>query len=346
MVIDGQTFPRDKVCAGWITPPVVDLLDFDADAYRNGGRVMQPITSFRTGLIGGGSTVIDYGEAVSHAIRRFEFDHYLLAGSGVRLRLGEPVKKIERQTGGWLVNGTIRTPLIVGAGGHSCPVARLLGANPGRGEAAVVAQEVEFELDAARQQECRVSGAMAELYFCRDLAGYGWCVRKGNHLNIGLGRQPGYGVASHVEGFVRWLQQEKRIPTRKIPAKMHGHAYLLYDAPGRTLIDDGVLLIGDAAGLACHESGEGIRAAVESGLLAASVILDAGGDYRRSQIEDYPRQLEACLGRRSRSVERRRKVPEWISSSLLGMPWFARHMLLDRWFLRRHQKPLRLGSPR
>ena len=38
-----------------------------------------------------------------------------------------------------------------------------------------------------------------------------------------------------------------------------------------------VLLIGDAAGLAYKQSGEGIRPAIESGLLAAQAILAAQG---------------------------------------------------------------------
>jgi len=54
-----------------------------------------------------------------------------------------------------------------------------------------------------------------------------------------------------------------------------------------------VLWIGDAAGLASTQSGEGIGPAVESALLAASVILAAGGDYRREKLEQYARLMEA-----------------------------------------------------
>ena len=34
MVIDAGVFPREKLCAGWITPPVVAELDLDTEAYR------------------------------------------------------------------------------------------------------------------------------------------------------------------------------------------------------------------------------------------------------------------------------------------------------------------------
>src|SRR5690606_11322102 len=106
--------------------------------------VFQPITRFRTGVIGGGWVETVYDGPVSYGIRRCEFDHYLLARSGARLRLGEPVTQLERDGGEWVVNGSIRTPMLVGAGGHFCPIARHLGAQLRRGEPAVAAQEIEF----------------------------------------------------------------------------------------------------------------------------------------------------------------------------------------------------------
>ena len=52
MVMDKALFPRDKVCDGWITPAVVQALQLDTDDYSR-QHVLQPITSFRTGLING-----------------------------------------------------------------------------------------------------------------------------------------------------------------------------------------------------------------------------------------------------------------------------------------------------
>src|SRR5438876_45771 len=91
VVMDAAAFPRDKVCAGWITPQVIADLDLDLDDYRR-GRTLQPITAFRTGLIGGHREVeTSYARPVSYGIRRCEFDHYLLQRSPARLCLGAPV---------------------------------------------------------------------------------------------------------------------------------------------------------------------------------------------------------------------------------------------------------------
>ena len=51
LVLDRQTFPRDKVCAGWVTPPILESLQIDTMDYRQ-GRVLQPILGFRIGIIG------------------------------------------------------------------------------------------------------------------------------------------------------------------------------------------------------------------------------------------------------------------------------------------------------
>ena len=49
LILDKSQFPRDKVCAGWITPQVVEELQIDTRDYEQ-GRVLQPITSFITGM--------------------------------------------------------------------------------------------------------------------------------------------------------------------------------------------------------------------------------------------------------------------------------------------------------
>src|SRR5262245_30184655 len=146
VVLDKATFPRDKICAGWITPAVVAELDLELTDYGR-ERTLQPITGFRTGLIGGKPVSTSYGHAVSYGIRRCEFDHYLLARSGARLKLGEPLRALRREQDAWVANEEIRAPVVVGAGGHFCPVARLLS-NSGEDKDAgvVLAQEIEFEM--------------------------------------------------------------------------------------------------------------------------------------------------------------------------------------------------------
>jgi geranylgeranyl reductase family protein len=345
LVLDKKAFPRDKPCAGWITTGVVDELGIDLDDYRR-GRVLEPITGFCTGLIGGAEVETSYGRPVSYGIRRCEFDHYLLQRSGARLRLGEPLKTLERAGGCWLANGRIRARLVVGAGGHFCPVARALGARLGRGEAAVAAQEIEFEMDADQLRTCPVRPGLPYLYFCPDLKGYGWYYRKGSYLNVGLGREDDQGLSDHVAAFCARLQERGKIP-RDLRVRFGGHAYLLYPRAPRRLVADRALLIGDAAGMAYSPSGEGIRPAVESGLLAADVILAAAGDYRAARLEPYRARLSARFGSKSARSASDLLPPglkRFVAARLMASRWFARHVIVSRWFLHAHEPALAPGA--
>jgi geranylgeranyl reductase family protein len=341
VVVDKKAFPRDKVCAGWITPALIDELDLDIETYRQ-QHVLQPITGFRVGLVDGPALDIRYGHPVSYGIRRCEFDDYLLRRTGARLRLGERVEKLTRDQAGWLINDTLQTPMIVGAGGHFCPVARYLGADVGRTERAVNAQECEFEIDSSQQSAYPIDASVPELYFCTDFKGYGWYMRKGNFINIGLGREDTQGLAQHVAAFQDFLARRGRLPADLKP-HYKGHAYLLYQHAQRELISDGVLLIGDAAGLACTQSGEGIRPAIESGLLAATTIFQADGRYSRATLEAYTDRLTARFGARD-GRDGSDILPASLKSRLAGklmtQRWFIQNIVLDRWFLHMQEPPL------
>jgi len=346
LLMDKREFPRDKVCAGWITPAVVESLKLDLDDYAQ-DRTMQPIRGFRIGTIGGADTEVRYREPVSYGIRRAEFDHYLLLQSKARLALGESATSIVRADGGWLVNRRIFASMLVGAGGHFCPVACMLGSEPeGRGSI-VVAQEVEFEVPLGTQRDCGIAQDIAQIWFCPDLKGYGWCFAKGDYLNIGLGREDSHRLPEHVEQFRVWLRERGSLP-RQMPRRFDGHAYALYPQSRRILTDDGVLLVGDSAGLAYPRSGEGIRPAVESALMAAGVIRDAAADYSQENLAPYAALLSARFGTRAQKTEAGMWLPQGLrqllAAKLLATNWFSRNVVVDQWFLHGGQRAMPPGQ--
>ena len=282
------------------------------------------------------------GEPVSYGIRRYEFDDYLLRRSGARLLLAESFEQMQKTAHGLRVNDAIDAALVVGAGGHFCPVARAIGAK-GVSEIAVAAQEIEFEMTDAQKAECPVDPEIPELYFTPDLMGYGWVFRKGDYLNIGLGREDRHRLSGHVRAFCDYLKQQGRIPA-DTPEKFNGHAYVLYSHATRELVDDHVLLIGDAAGLAYPQSGEGIRPAVESGLLAARVIRDSHGDYSSESLASYHDAVEQRFGQRQPKSDFMERLPmgikQTLASQLMKTKWFTRRIVTDRWFLQSHQNAL------
>ena len=344
-VIDRRSFPRDKTCAGWITPAVIGSLGLDPGEYRQQGRVLQPIRGFRVARMGAAPLQNDHGPApASYAIRRCEFDHFLLARSGAELRTGTPLESLERAGGDWIVNGALRAPLLVGAGGHFCPVARALGADLGRAEAVVGAQEFEVRMTPAQAARSPVRGDVPQLYFCPDLAGYAWVVRKGDWLNVGIGRRNPRQLGEHLERFLAAMVRDGVLEAELARARPHGHAYLLYPDASRPLVAESALLIGDAAGLAYPESGEGIRPAVESALLAAETIRACNGRYAAGRLEAYAQAIKGRFGARSEhasaAAKRSGPLQQLAAALLMRTRWFTREIVTRRWFLHEHVAPL------
>ncbi|HEY5789212.1 MAG TPA: NAD(P)/FAD-dependent oxidoreductase, partial [Gammaproteobacteria bacterium] len=245
VLVDRSAFPRDKVCAGWVTPPVVDALGLDLDDYAAGGRTLQPLHGFRIGLLGGTPlTTRRARRPLSYGIRRCEFDHYLLERAPAEKYLGAACRAFSRDGARWQVDGTWRCRLLVGAGGHFCPVARQLSGSKEPAASVVSAQEIEFHLAPGEAAASPVEPTVPELYFTPDLAGYGWVFRKGDWLNVGLGCLGGGQLGARARDFRDWLLRQGRIPA-STPERWHGHAYLLYPTAPRPLLDDGVLLVGD-----------------------------------------------------------------------------------------------------
>jgi menaquinone-9 beta-reductase len=342
-ILDKRSFPRDKICGGWITPAVLEELQIDPADYSR-TRTLQSITGFRISSMGSVEVETRYERPISFGIRRCEFDDYLLKRSGARIVQGAPLKSLERSGSSWIVNGEYEAEIVIGAGGHFCPVARSLNGEKEK-DIAVVAQEIEFEMDPAQRHSCSINPEVPELFFCRDMKGYGWCFRKGNFLNIGLGRLDSHALPTHVSEFAHFLNQSGKVGF-ELPSSFPGHAYLLYANTKRKIVSDGALLIGDAAGLAYSQSGEGIRPAVESGLLAARTIIEACGRYDRASLQPYRAALEKRFGKSEEGWTTRvgRRLPAQLmnnfAKALLASHWFSRHVVLDRWFLHRHEPAL------
>ena len=335
VILDKANFPRNKVCGGWITPWVLQALEIQAADYSP-GRTMQEIRGFRVSSMGAQEVGIPYDHVISYGIRRCEFDEYLLRRSGAEILEGVPVNKIEHTGKHWTINNEINAKLLIGAGGHFCPIARHMGNT--NSDEPVIAQEIEFEMSPDQARLCAIQPEIPELYFCRDFQGYGWCFRKGNFLNIGLGRLDQHALSQHVVHFLDFLRSKGKV-VFDLPGKFAGHAYLLFGYGKRKVVGDSVMLIGDAAGLAFPQSGEGIRPAVESGLLAAKVVQSAEGNYGTEAMQAYSDLLKKQFGEGSGSPPAAvALLPQWLRNSfarfLFKKQWFCRRVVVENWFLR------------
>jgi flavin-dependent dehydrogenase len=196
---------------------------------------------------------------------------------------------------GLLVGARREAPLVIGAGGHRCPVARELGEVSSQ-EEVVVAQESETRLPSEWVERLGAFMRAPELYVEPDLRGYGWFFPKGDFVNIGVGCTGGGdgSLPRRREAPVAALRASGRLPDAMPIEPFKGHAYVVRRQAPRRLSGARFVLVGDAAGLARDLSGEGIGPAVRSGILgaqAAQGFLQAG-----APLDGYAKHIAALYG--------------------------------------------------
>jgi len=312
LVLDAAVFPRVKICAGWVTPEALGDLEIDPEKYP---LTIKPFEACVLEFEGARHETA-WSSAASFGIIRREFDHYLLeraAAAGADVRWGIRVTSVEQRPDAVAVTterGRFEAPLIVGAGGHRCPVAHALGEISER-EEVVAAQESETRLSPEWVERLGRFMRAPELYVEPDLRGYGWYFPKQDFLNIGIGCTGANdgSLPRRRDALVATLRTNGRLPAAMPIEPFKGHAYVVRRRAPRRLAGPRFMLVGDAAGLARDLSGEGIGPAIRSGLLAATA---AEAFVRRGvPLEGYVREIETLYGRGE---------PGWLGRQLDRLP--------------------------
>jgi len=270
LILDKQKFPRNKLCAGWITPQVINDLEIDVDNYPHS---LVKFDQFHVHIKNKYFKI----KVNQYGIRRYEFDDWLLKRSGVAIHLHD-AKNIERDGNAYVIDEKFRCKYLIGAGGTHCPVYRTFfkQLDPRSKELLIVTLEQEFAYN-YQDDHCH-------LWFVQNkLPGYSWYVPKGNgYLNIGIGGFAEKLKAKHDNIQNHWqlfIQELERLSLVKNYA-LHPRGYVYYIRNGvETVRMENAFLIGDAAGLATRDMGEGIGPAVQSGILAARSIVEGKPFY-------------------------------------------------------------------
>jgi menaquinone-9 beta-reductase len=276
LVLERASFPRSKPCAGWITPEVFKYLALSPEAYPYS---LTTFTSFRISVRGLKFRL----PTRQYAIRRVEFDAWLLERSGAKV-IQHQADHIAVRNDQYVVDGQFSARYLIGAGGTHCPVRRTLfdsGAQAHR-QALIITKEEEF-LYPYRDDRCHL------WFFEGGLPGYAWYVPKADgYLNVGIGgsaqrlKACGQTLQEHWSDLIERLDQTGLVTGYTF--KPQGYSYTLRVKAPQTRLGN-ALLVGDALGLATKDMGEGIGAAIHSGLLAADSIIH----HQPYQINPIPR---------------------------------------------------------
>lgn len=264
VLLDKKIFPRQKLCAGWITPGVLKNLQFKKEEYPFGILTLERLFFH----VGGRKFRVP---TCQYSVRRYEFDQWLLKRAAVPVHQ-HAVRTIEKENGYYLIDNFYRSRYLVGAGGTYCPVYSTFFKDVCSREQQrlITTIEEEFKYD-YRDANCHL------WFFEKKLPGYAWYVPKaGGYLNVGIGakfqslKNRGQTIRRHWDNFIGKLTELSLVEghayrpqgyqyylRQRLPAAQRGNAFI----------------IGDAAGLATLDLGEGIGPAIESGIRAADAIL-------------------------------------------------------------------------
>ena len=271
---------RAKPCGGGLTPRAMDLMAPDVRKIAQGKSIFQIIS--RSPLDRAFS--LSLSEPIT-VVSRKEFDDQLrrLAAEACANIIYRRVRSIERRNGFFLIDGQEKFPLLAGAGGFNCSVARTLA---GPLSSLDLAAAVGYCL--AGNYPPRI-----EIKFAAELAGYLWFFPGPSQASAGF-QGPAHGFSMHHAEMTL-----KKFIGGIVPGQVLTRRYA-WAAPSlrpetfdtRPVAGDRWLLVGDAAGLCDPITGEGIAHALRSAELAARAIQN--GDlkgYRADLEKDVLREL-------------------------------------------------------
>ena len=223
--------------------------------------------------------------------------------AGAEIRLRAHVESVSRDRGfsdvkvrdAFRGSYVLPTRLVVDASGHTGFVARAEGLRPGNERSAV---GMEMELHAPAYDE-----DVAVFWLGDKVApgGYGWAFPVGaGRVRLGVGvvrpeseAEPRVLLDSLVDAFRALIPEG----TPASPIEMHSGLMPVLPPKATSLVGDGLVVVGDAAGQGSTLLGEGVRYAIVAGRLAGAAIAEAGGDYSPRGLSSYPRQWRRQMGR-------------------------------------------------
>ncbi len=294
IILEKSRLPRPKACGGALPGGIETLLDWDITPL-----IEAEVSSVKYLYNYTRPKIFRQTKPSILMVDRSRFDYDLveraviLGGGNVNLRDGFSVLQVEESDHVVTIYGknqeTVQADFVIAADGAHSKTAKCLGLNRDAqyGMAIDVEVEVVPEIFEAEKDHATIN------FFCLP-QGYGWIFPKKDYLSCGVGtwhgrRSPGLPKAmddflnnSFPPGSIRTM---KRL-VHPIPAYA-GH---------REIATQRVCLVGDAANLVDPIMGEGIRYALQSGMLAADVIISlvTGEPDSDIQPEDVTWKNGAC----------------------------------------------------
>jgi digeranylgeranylglycerophospholipid reductase len=257
----------------------------------------------------------NYVELTSNKFRGFTlnrdaFDKALAekaVSAGAELRTGTRVTDVVREgddiVGVRALDGEgpleVRSRVVIGADGQASTVRISSGFRRWFPDVIPCAQYRlgGLELEDPEVNECHLGREVAP-------GGYAWVFPKSREVaNVGVGVRK-YNDGPPIDYLRRFVESDPRFKDAEVLLVNGG----LCPVSGtlEKIVDNGVMLVGDAAGQLTPMTGAGIHLAVMAGKIAGEVAAGAvkGGDASAGVLQDYADRFEGLWGKRIRDSKR------------------------------------------
>lgn len=296
-------------CSGLVSPRVIEMSGLDT--WHN------VIDSVEFISPNGSSLSLSGSEPKGYVIDRSGLDLHLAekaARSGVETLMGATFTDAQRVAGGVRIafrqggeTRTVETGLLVGADGVSSAVGRKFGLTRFR----EIVSCIQTDAVAGSLDE----GDAVRLFFGSEVAPgfFAWAIPAGGFARIGLGISAG---ASTADNYFRKLLEKLgvrrtlNITAGPIPIGNRGR-----------MVEDNVMIVGDAAGQVKPISGGGIFTGMAAARLAAEVALSAheSGEMSKKSLSRYESRWKKGVGKELERAALVRRIFLQMSDSKLDL---------------------------